>query len=119
MRKKIQKTRCEKRMLSKCNDTVRTYDDVQYAGADYLNALEDVEEIRCNVILENPLADYMTDFVCRKTDGDLIVRECVFRKYLTKPKTIELLQMSLEYWARRGVKDWGLIIDKGDSDNEN
>ena len=55
--------------------------------------------------------EYMTDFVCIKTDGDLMVRECVYRKLLTKPLTIKLLDMSRDYWQRHGVTDWGLVID--------
>ena len=40
-----------------------------------------------------------------------MVRECVFRKYLMKPKTVKLLDASREYWFRKGISDWGLIID--------
>ena len=55
--------------------------------------------------------EYMTDFVCIKADGDLVVRECVYRKLLTKPLTIKLLDVSKDYWQRHGVTDWGLVID--------
>ena len=50
-------------------------------------ALDDkVKEIRVNVILEG-VEDraYTTDFVYTKLNGDLMVRECVFRDKLTKP----------------------------------
>lgn len=56
--------------------------------------------------------EYTSDFVCVKTDNDLMVRECVYRKYLTKPMTVKLLDASREYWLRRGVTDWGLVIDE-------
>ena len=82
----------------------------------YLSVLEgrgDIAEIRCNVWLEGlEMGDYTSDFVCIKADGDLLVRECVFRKYLTKPKTVKLLDVSRTYWQRRGVQDWGLVIDE-------
>ena len=41
----------------------------------------------------------------------MMVRECVFRRFLTKPLTLKLLDMSREYWTKLGVKDWGIVID--------
>lgn len=41
-----------------------------------------------------------------------MVRECVERKYLMKPLTVKLLDASREYWERRGVTDWGLVINE-------
>ena len=58
------------------------------------------------------IGEYTSDFVCVKSDNDLMVRECVFRKYLMKPLTVKLLDASREYWLRRGVSDWGLVIDE-------
>ena len=109
MRKKNYKGRCKKRVLPKCIDVCRTYDSIQYACADLLSVDEGVQEIRCNVPLED--LEYTTDFVCVKVGGDLMVRECVYRKHLTKPMTIKLLDASKEYWLRHGVTDWGLVID--------
>ena len=40
-----------------------------------------------------------------------MVRECVFRHLLLKPKTVELLDASREYWNRRNVTDWGIVTD--------
>lgn len=112
MRKKDYKGRCQKRSLSKCQDVCRTYDEIAYAYADELERDNGVKEIRCNVLLsELEEGSYTSDFVCVKTDGDLMVRECVFRKHLTKPMTVKLLDASRTYWLRRGVKDWGLVID--------
>ena len=54
----------------------------------------------------------MTDFVCKKNNSELMVRECVFRKYITKPMTIKLLDESREYWLNHGVSDWGIIINE-------
>ena len=113
MRKKNYKGRCEKRSLSKCQEICRTYDSIQYAYADILQKNGDVASIRCNVPLENlSVGEYTTDFLCTRTNGDLFVRECVNRKYLTKPLTIKLLDESRLYWLRRGVTDWGLVIDE-------
>lgn len=42
-------------------------------------------------------------FILVKTDNDLMVRECVFRKFLMKPLTVKLLDASKEYWLRHGV----------------
>ena len=113
MRKKNYKGRCEKRMIEKCADVCRTYDPIQYAYADMLVLDDTVQEIRCNVPLDGvELEEYTTDFVCVRTDGDLMVRECVCQKFLTKPLTIKLLDASREYWLRHGVTDWGIVIDE-------
>ena len=42
MRKKNFKGRCEKRVLGKCAEVCRTYDPVQYAYADLLQASDEV-----------------------------------------------------------------------------
>ncbi len=112
MRKRDFKGRCQKRTLTKCKEVCRTYDDISYSYADLLEADEHIIEIRCNVPLDAySEGEYMTDFLCTKSDGDLMVRECVQRKHLTKPMTVRLLDASREYWASRGVNDWGLVID--------
>ncbi len=110
MRKKNYKGRCEKRTLSKCKEVCRTYDRVQFTYADYLQQNECIEEIQCNVSLDGE--EYTTDFVCVKTDQELMVRECISRRLLTKPMTVKLLDQSREYWLRRGVSDWGIVIDE-------
>ena len=110
MRKKNYKGRCEKRNLSKCKGICKTYDDIQFAYADVLQNAENIKEFQCNVDLEEQ--EYTTDFVCIKTDDDIMVRESVFKKYLTKPMTVKLLDMSREYWLKRGVADWGIVINE-------
>lgn len=112
MRKKNYKGRCQKRTLNKCAEICKTYDPIQFACADLLAADDGIKEIRCNVLLDGlEEGEYTTDFVCVKADGDLLVRECVYRKHLTKPLTVKLLDVSWDYWQRRGVTDWGLVID--------
>jgi hypothetical protein len=113
MRKKNYKGRCEKRTLNKCKEICRTYDGIQLAYADMLQQNDSIAEIRCNVLLDGlELGEYTTDFVCVKADNDLMVRECVSRKYLTKPLTVKLLDMSRNYWLRRGVYDWGIVTNE-------
>ena len=113
MKKKNYKGRCEKRMLEKCKDVCRTYDAIQFVYADLLESDENVKEFQCNVLLENlDVGEYTTDFLCVKTDGDVFVRECIERKYLSKPLTVKLLDASREYWLRHGVEDWGLVLDE-------
>ena len=114
MRNSNNKPRCEKLSLSKCPGVCRTYSDIQRAYAQQLQADENIVEFRCNVPLENfELTDgaYTTDFVCNTISGDVIVRECIKRTYIERPKTIKMLDASREYWAARGVTDWGLVID--------
>ena len=113
MRKKGYKGRCEKKDLSKSREVCRTYDAIQSNYADILQNDNDIQEIRCNVLLDG-LSEgaYTSDFVCVKADGDLMVRECVFRKFLTKPMTVKLLDVSRDYWINHGVSDWGMVIDE-------
>ena len=113
MRKKNYKGKCEKRLLGKGTDVIRTYDEVQFIYADVLQNNDDIKEIRCNVLLEGlQEGEYTSDFVCVKINNDLMVRECVQRKYLTKPMTVKLLDASRNFWLRHGVTDWGLVIDE-------
>ena len=113
VRKKNFKGRCEKRVLSKCTEVCRTYDAIQYTYADLLQASDEIKEIRCNVLLDGlDIGEYTSDFVCTKTDDDLMVRECVFRRLLMRPMTVKLLDASRNFWLRHGVTDWGLVIDE-------
>ena len=112
MRKKGYKGRCEKRVLSKCQDVCRTYDDIQRAYADILQEREEIAEFHCNIPLDGlEEGEFTTDFLATRTNGDVFVRECVQRSHLTKPMTVKLLDISREYWLRHGVTDWGLVID--------
>ena len=114
MRKKDFKGRCVKKTLSKCKVVCKTYDNIQTAYADILQAESDIKEIKCNVLLDNFDMDgsYTTDFFIVKSSGDIAIRECVNRNHLVKPMTIKLLDFSKDYWSRRGVIDWGLIINE-------
>lgn len=112
MIKKNYKGRCVKKSVGKAKEVCRTYNEIQLAYLDVLQERTDIAEIRCNVPLDgSDSTEYMTDFLCTKSNGDLMVRECVFRKLLTKPMTVKLLDISRDYWLRHGVEDWGLVID--------
>ena len=116
MRKKGYKGRCEKKDLSKSQEVCKTYDAIQSTYADILQNDNGIQEIRCNVLMDG-LAEgaYTPDFVCIKADGDLMVRECVFRKFLTKPMTVKLLDASRDCWLKHGVSDGGALMKKNNS----
>lgn len=116
--KGYKRTRCEKRTMSKCADGVaRTYNAIETKYAEMLQENPDIKEFRCQVLLEGlEIGEYCSDFVVVKTDGDLRVRECVYRKHLRKPMTAKLLDASRNYWRRRGVEDWGIVVEKKEVD---
>lgn len=127
MRKQNFKGRCEKRTVGKCEDVCKTFDPIQYAYANVLQASSKVKSFCCNVPLDEEdivpkddivpqndisVAEYTSDFVCTKTTGEKFVRECVDRKFLTKPLTLKLLDASRSYWLRHGIVDWGIVINE-------
>ena len=113
MRPRNLKGRCTKRKIKKSEAIVRTYDKIQTALADVLDKDTQIKSIRCNVPLEDfEEGDFTTDFLCTKDNGDLMVRECVFRKKLALPRTCKLLDAGRKYWASRGVTDWAIVIEQ-------
>ena len=111
IRKRGFKGRCIKKTLSKCKEICRTYDSIQSIYAEKLEESPEIQEIRCNVPLEGlEEGEYTSDFVCIKTNGDLMVRECLQRDRLTKPMNAKLLNASRNYWIKRGA-DWGIVVD--------
>ena len=112
MKRKDYRCRCEKVHLEKCKGVCRTYSPIQLA---YARKLEDdvgIVSFQCNVPLSDTTeGEFTTDFVCTKADGDLMVRECVYRNHLTLPRTVKLLDLSRSYWLNQGVSDWGLVIN--------
>jgi hypothetical protein len=116
MRKKNYKGRCEKRSLSKCKEVCRSYSDIQSRYADKLQSDPEIESFECNVRLDD--TDYTSDFVIQLSSGDIRVRECVQRSHLIKPMTAKLLDLSRDYWLHRGVADWGIVIEKEGSGDE-
>lgn len=112
-------SKCTKRKLKKCEEIAKTYDKIQTAYADVLDKDPQIKSFRCNVPLEDfEEGDFTTDFLCTKANGDLMVRECVFRKKLALPRTCKLLDASRKYWARRGVTDWAIVIEREEKSDE-
>lgn len=114
MRKKNYKgAKVSKRVVAKCEGVCRTYDAIQYAYANLLSEAEEVKSFQVNVLLQGlEEGAYTSDFVITKADGNLMVRECVSRKHLTKPMTTKLLDASRNYWKSHGVSDWGIVIEE-------
>lgn len=117
MKKISYKGRCEKRKVSKCKEVCRTYNPIQSAVVDVLEADDNIVSFECNVRLMSVADDlYSTDFVAQKADGSKMVRECVWRFNLGKPSYTKLLDISRNYWLSQGVEDWCIVIEKEDSD---
>ena len=117
--KNFKGSKCVKMKLQKSEEVIRTFDNIQTAYAQILDKNENIQKIQCNVPLEGIAeGEFTTDFVCVKTDSDLMVRECVFRKKLSLPRTCKLLDISREYWRKRGIDDWGIVIEQEDPNDE-
>ncbi|MDL2293108.1 hypothetical protein LJC60_00590 [Ruminococcaceae bacterium OttesenSCG-928-D13] len=123
MRRTSQKNRCAKISLDKNQQICRCHDKLMEAYARQLNTDENVSEFSMNIPLDfkktalpsdlpAPPTSHMSDFLIKKTDGTMAVRECVFRHILPRQSVIDLLQLSLEYWYQQGVTDWGIVIEK-------
>ena len=127
MRKKRQKNRCTKIRLAKCKELCKAYDKIQEAHARELSIHPMVEEFSMNVPLDfegtelpagkqPPTEEHTTDFVIRRKDGAMAIREAVFQRQLERSGVVELLQLSKAYWAAKGIADWKIVAEEGDSD---
>lgn len=112
--------RCTKQTFSKHPGICRTYSPIQLAYAEQLEADPGVKEFQCNVPLqdfEQTDGSYTTDFLYTRIDGDKAVRETVYRKKLSLPRTGQQLDASRNYWLRHGITDWAIVIETEDSAN--
>lgn len=117
MRSKDYKGRCTKKQLKKADGVVKLYDSIQVAFAEILDIDPTIKKITVNYYLQDlSEGEFTSDFVCIKVSGDYQVRECVYRKKLTLPRTCRLLDASREYWLKRGIEDWGIVVEKEASD---
>ena len=103
-----------KKKLNKCKKIFYAFSEFQYWYGNYLDMDQDIVEIRPNIKLVgcdiSDGKDYTTDFVCVKTNGEILVRECVEKLKLLKPMTCKLLDLSRNYWLSKGVEDWGVVV---------
>ena len=91
MRNKSSNVQVTKKRLSKCEGVFRSYSDIQLQYANLLESDVSILEFKCNVVLDDFEVDgtYTTDFLITKTNGDILIRECVFRNRITKPLNIK------------------------------
>ena len=102
-----------KKKLSKCRLIFYAHNELQYKYGCQLDFSSEIAEIKCNVPIEvaDVEGEFTTDFYCIKTNGEIIVRECVYKDKLLKPLTIKMLDASRNYWLSKGVADWGLVLN--------
>ena len=99
MRAKDFKGRCIKKHLQKADGVVKLYDSIQVAFAEILDIDPTIKKIMVNFYLQDlSEGEFTSDFVCIKVSGDYLVRECVYLKKLTLPRTCRLLDASREYY---------------------
>ena len=103
-----------KKKLKKSKTTFNAYNELQYRYGIKLDDNPDILEIQANIkLVDCPQGDsYSTDFYCVKTNGELMVRECVYKDKLFKPMTTRLLDISRNYWLSKGISDWGIVISE-------
>ena len=72
------KGRCEKRTFGKCKEVCKTYNPIQAAYAEMLQEDITIEKFNCNVPLDGlEIGDYTSDFVCTRTNGEIIVPQAL------------------------------------------
>lgn len=101
-----------KKKLSKCQTVFNAFNEIQYAYGTELDNNPDIVDIRCNVKLSgcSEGEHYTTDFYCIKTNGEVMIRECLDKNKLLKPMTANLLDISRNYWLSKGITDWGIVL---------
>lgn len=113
MRNSKTRTKTLKKKLNKCKTIFYAYNELQFKYGNLLDEREDILEIKCNIKIDCSLGpDYTTDFYITKTDGSIMVRECVYRDKLLKPLTAKMLDASRNYWLSKGIKHWGIVINE-------
>lgn len=113
MHPKKYKVRCTKQTIGKASGIISTYGDIQTAAVLWLEENKEIVSIECNVPFEDEnLKDYVTDFLCKKKNGDYMVRECLYRKQIAFPKMCKQLDESRRYWRTHGITDWGIMVEE-------
>ncbi len=103
-----------KKKLSKCRLIFYAYSELQYKYGCQLDSSSEIAEIKCNVPIDvsNVEGSFTTDFYCIKTNGEIMVRECVYKDKLLKPYYIKILDESRNYWLSKGIVDWGIVLNE-------
>ena len=103
-----------KKKLNKCSDVFIAFNEIQYQYGCELDLNDEIKEIKCNVrLIDFELGDnYTSDFYIIKNNGEVIIRECVFKERINKPLTISLLDASRNYWLSKGITDWGIVLNE-------
>ena len=99
--------------LNKKKGVFVAFNQLQFKYGQLLDKDDEIVEIQANYSLKDFSlgSNYTSDFVCKKTNGELKIRECIYRKNIMKPSVIKLLDEVRNYWLSRGVDDWGIVID--------
>lgn len=68
-----------KKKLDKCQSVFHAFNEIQYTYGIKLDGNTDIVDIKCNVKLIgcSEGEQYITDFYCTKSNGEIMVRECV------------------------------------------
>ena len=103
-----------KKKLNKCKAIFYAYNDLQFKYGDILDANNEIAEIKCNVPIECSEIEgsFTSDFYCIKTNGDILVRECVYKEKLLRPQVIKMLDAGRNYWLSKGIKNWGIVLNE-------
>lgn len=107
-KKNYRGTACTKRSVAKCIGVCRTFGILETAYADRLSQEKKVKSFQTNIPI---CGEFMTDFLICKKDGTMAVRECVYRKILTRASTLNRLDISKKYWEEKGIIDWGIVTN--------
>jgi len=101
-----------KKKLDKCQSVFHAFNEIQYTYGIKLDGNTDIVDFKCNVKLIgcSEGEQYTTDFYCTKSNGEIMVRECVDKNKLLKPMTIKMLDISRNYWLSKGITDWGIVL---------
>ena len=108
------RTRTIKKRIDRSKNILFAYSELQLRYAERLEIDSEIVDIKSNVRLVGfELGDnYTSDFYYVKSNGEIVVRECVYKDKLLKPRTIKLLDASRSYWLNHGVSNWGIVLNE-------
>ena len=79
--------------LNKKKGVFVAFNQLQFKYGQLLDKDDEIVEIQANYSLKDFSFgnNYTSDFVCKKSNGELKIRECIYRKNIMKPSVIKLL----------------------------